>query len=128
MLTQPADPAATVRAVATGTITKAFQDAGAVLAGPADSWNTAYFASAGQLFDTQTLNPDRGLYRLTVTSRGEVVVSDNLLRHPGGPPAQHGRVVFGQALLPRTRTLYISVQDETTDANGNLQGFFVGGL
>ena len=74
-----------------------------------------------------TLNPDRGLYRLTVTSRGEVVISDNLMRHPGGPPLQHGRVAFCQGRLPRTRTVYLSVQDDTMVA-GNPQGFFVGGF
>ena len=110
------------------TMNAAYGGAGAVLAGPADSWNTAYFASAGRLFGTATLNPDRGLYRLTVTSRGEVVLSDNLMRHPGGLPVGHGRVVFCQALLPRTRTLYLSVQDDIQDANGNLHGFFVGGF
>src|SRR6266498_4004535 len=65
--------------------------------------------------------------RVTVTSRGEVVISDNLMRHPGGPPLQHGQVAFCQARLPRTRTLYLSVQDDATVA-GALQGFFVGGF
>jgi hypothetical protein len=101
--------------------------AGAVVSGPADSWNTAYFAAAGRQFGTSTLNPDRGLYRLTVTSRGEVVISDNLMLHPGGPPPQHGRVAFCQARQPRIRTLYLSVQDDVTVA-GNLHGFFVGGF
>lgn len=105
----------------------AYGGAGAVVSGPADSWNTAYFAAGGRLFGVTTLNPDRGLYRLTVTSRGEVVISDNLMRHPGGPPPQHGRVAFCQGRLPRTRTLYLSVQDDTMVA-GNLQGFFVGGF
>ena len=110
------------------TMNAAYGGAGAVLAGPADSWNTAYFASAGRLFGTTVLNPDRGLYRLTVTSRGEVVLSDNLMRHQGGPPVQHGRVAFCQALFPRTRTLYLSVQDDTATAGGGLHGFFVGGF
>ena len=79
------------------TMNAAYGGAGAVVSGPADSWNTAYFAAAGRLFGVTTLNPDRGLYRLTVTSRGEVVISDNLMRHPGGPPPQHGRVAFCQA-------------------------------
>jgi HYDIN/CFA65/VesB-like, Ig-like domain len=105
----------------------AYGGVGAVVSGPADSWNTAYFAAAGRLFDSTTLNPDRGLYRLTVTSRGEVLISDNLMRHPGGPPPQHGRVALCQSRLPRTRTVYLSVQDDTMVA-GNLQGFFVGGF
>jgi hypothetical protein len=95
------------------TMNAAYGGAGATVTGPADSWNTAYFASAGRLFGTSTLNPDRGLFRLTVTSTGELVISDNLLRHIGGPPGVFGQVAFCQSLFPRTRTLYISVQDTT---------------
>jgi len=98
----------------------AYGGAGATLSGPADCWNTVYFASAGRLLGSTTLNPDRGLFRLTVTSTGELVTSDNLMGHTGGPPSAFGRVAFCQSLLPRTRTLYISVQDNET------AGVFVG--
>jgi hypothetical protein len=93
---------------------------GATVVGPADSWNTAYFAAAGRVFNANQLNPVRGLFRLTIASTGEVVISDNLLSHPGGPPAAFGRVVFAQSMLPRTRTLYVAVQDN------ELAPFFVG--
>jgi len=100
----------------------AYGGAGATLAGPADAWNTAYFASAGRLLGSTTLNPDRGLFRLTITSTGELVISDNLLSHTGGPPGAFGRVAFCQSLLPRTRTLYISVQDN--ESGGVFIGMF----
>ena len=96
------------------TMNAAYGGAGAVLAARPTAGTPPISPAPGGCSDSLTLNPDRGLFRLTVTSRGEVVLSDNLLRHPGGPPAQHGRVAFCQALLPRTRTLYVSVQDETT--------------
>lgn len=84
---------------------------GATLVGPADSWNTVYFVSAGRLVWDATVNPDRGLFRLTITSTGEIVLSDNLLSHQGGVVGTFGRVAFCQSTLPRTRTLYASVQD-----------------
>jgi hypothetical protein len=93
------------------TMNAAYGGAGATVVGPADSWNTVYFVSAGRVFGSNALSPDRGLFRLAITSAGEVVISDNLLAHPGGPPAAFGRVAFTQSLLPRTRTLYASVQD-----------------
>lgn len=83
--------------------------AGATMAGPADAWNTAYFAISGRADDGD--RPSGGLFRLTVTSTGPVVISDNLLRHPGGVPPQFGRISFGQSVLPRTNTLYAMVQD-----------------
>lgn len=98
--------------------------AGATVVGPADSWNTAYFVSAGRVFGTTTLNPDRGLFRLAITSTGELVLSDNLLSHPGGVPGAFGRVVLCQSLLPRTRTLYASVQDNETVGGGVFVGLF----
>ncbi|HEX5087842.1 MAG TPA: choice-of-anchor D domain-containing protein [Nocardioides sp.] len=104
------------------TMNAAYGGAGATLAGPADAFNTAYFAGAGRLLGTTTLNPDRGLFRLTVTSTGELVLSPNLMRNTGGPPSTHGRVAFTQSLLPRAGTLYISVQD----IEGVNQGIFVG--
>ena len=93
------------------TMNAAYGGVGATVVGPADSWNTVYFVGAGRVFGSNALSADRGLYRLTITSTGEVVISDNLLGHPGGPPAAFGRVAFTQSLLPRTRTLYVSVQD-----------------
>jgi hypothetical protein len=93
------------------TMNAAYGGVGATVVGPADSWNTVYFAGAGRVFGSNALSPTRGLFRLAITSTGEVVISDNLLGHPGGPPAAFGRVVFAQSLLPRTRTLYVAVQD-----------------
>ncbi len=89
----------------------AYGGAGATVVGPADAWNTAYFVVGGRVFGTNTLNPDRGLFRLTITSTGDIVISDNLLAHPGGVPGGFGRVAFSQSLQPRRRTLYASVQD-----------------
>jgi len=89
--------------------------AGATVVGPADAWNTVYFVSAGRVPADVALNADRGLFRLAIASTGEVVMSDNLLAHPGGAPAAFGRVAFTQSLLPRTRTLYASVQDSEFD-------------
>jgi hypothetical protein len=87
--------------------------AGATAIGPADSWNTAYFVSGGRVFHSNVTNPDRGLFRLTLTSTGDVVLSDNILAHTGGRVVNpnFGRVAFSQSLIPRTRTLYASVQD-----------------
>jgi hypothetical protein len=79
---------------------------GGTVAGPAAAWNSAYFASAGPT------DPGRGLFRLTVCSDGGVVLSDNLMTHPG-VPGSFGRIAFTQSLLPRPRTLYISVQNGT---------------
>lgn len=93
------------------TMNAVYGGAGATVVGPADAWNTVYFAGAGRVFGANALSPTRGLFRLAITSTGEVVISDNLLGHPGGPPAAFGRVVFAQSLLPRTRTLYVAVQD-----------------
>jgi hypothetical protein len=93
------------------TMNAAYGGAGARVVGPADSWNTVYFAGAGRVFGSNALSADRGLFRLAITSSGEVVISDNLLGHPGGPHGAFGRVAFTQSLLPRTRTLYVSVQD-----------------
>src|SRR5882672_10780217 len=76
---------------------------GGTVAGPADAWSTAYFASAGPT------EPDRGLYRLALCSDGGVVLSDNLMTHRGAP-GTFGRIAVAQSLLPRSRTLYISVQ------------------
>jgi photosystem II stability/assembly factor-like uncharacterized protein len=86
--------------------------AGATMTGPADAYNTAYFVSAGRALGTNQLNPERGLFRLAITSTGDVVLSDNVLAHPGGVGGGgFGRVAFAQSLLPSTRTLYASVQD-----------------
>lgn len=98
----------------------AYGGAGATVIGPADSWNTAYFVSAGRVFQANALNPDRGLFRLTIASTGEVVLSDNILAHTGGVGGGFGRVVFTQSLLPRTRTLYVAVQDN------EFAGIFIG--
>ncbi|MGH8894251.1 MAG: choice-of-anchor D domain-containing protein, partial [Actinomycetes bacterium] len=103
------------------TLNAPYGGAGATLVGPVEAYNTAYFAGAGRLLGTTTLNPDRGLFRLAVTSTGELVTSTNLMRNAGGPSATHGRVAFTQSMLPRTNTLYISVQDR----EGN-QGIFLG--
>ncbi|MEV0181700.1 choice-of-anchor D domain-containing protein [Streptomyces sp. NPDC050625] len=97
---------------------------GAVLAGPADSWNTVYFASAGRLLGTTTANPDWGLYRLAITSAGEVVISRNLMANPGIPAGPFGRVAFCQSLLPRSRDLYISVQNNEAVQGGVFVGLF----
>lgn len=104
-------------------LSAAYAPPGATLLGPADAYNTAYVAAAGRLLGGTTVNPDRGLYRLAITSTGEVVLSDNLLRHTGGPPGVFGRVAFTQSLLPRTRTLFVSVQDDTA-AGGIFVGLF----
>ncbi|WP_426595713.1 choice-of-anchor D domain-containing protein [Cellulomonas sp. McL0617] len=93
------------------TMNAAYGGAGATLAGPADSWNTVYFVAGGRQFGTTALNPDRGIFRLTIASTGQVVLSDNLLAHSGGVPGAFGRVALTQSMLPRTRTLYASVQD-----------------
>jgi hypothetical protein len=93
------------------TMNAAYGGAGGTLVGPANCWNTAYFVSAGRVFGTNALNPDRGLFRLTIMSTGELVISDNLLAHTGGVGGAFGRVVVAQSLFPRTRTLYASVQD-----------------
>jgi len=98
----------------------AYGGVGATVVGPADSWNTVYFAGAGRLFGSNALSADPGLFRLAITSTGVVVISDNLLGHPGGPPGAFGRVVFTQSLLPRTRTLYVAVQDN------EFTGIFIG--
>lgn len=107
---------------------------GATLTGPADAWNTVYFASAGRLLNSTTVNPERGLFRLTITSTGELVQSGNLLGNTGGPSPQFGRVAFCQSLfdlldpvlgggpVQRTRTLYISVQDN--EQGGIFKGLF----
>lgn len=79
---------------------------GGTVTGPAAAWNSAYFVSAGPT------GANRGLFRLTVCSDGGIVISDNLLSHTGGPTL-FGRVAFAQSLLPRPRTLYISVQNGT---------------
>jgi hypothetical protein len=107
------------------TMNAVFGGVGATLAGPADAYNTAYFASAGKLINTTTANPDRGLFRLAVASTGELMVSRDLMRNNGGPSVTHGRVAFAQSLLPRSSTLYISVQDRegTTQAD---TGIFLG--
>lgn len=102
-------------------LSAAYGGVGGSVSGPAESWNTVYFVSAGRIFLDTALNPDRGLFRLTFTSTGDVVLSDNLLSHPGGVPGAFGRVAFAQSTLPRNRTLYASVQD------GEFAGqFFVG--
>jgi hypothetical protein len=99
---------------------------GATVIGPADAWNTVYFAAAGRRFRSDALNPTRGLFRLAITSTGEIVISDNLLGHPGGPPAVFGRVVFVQSLLPRSRTLYVAVQDRERFPGSVVTPFFIG--
>ena len=94
------------------TMNAAYGGAGATLLGPVDSWNTAYFVSAGRVLGSNAgLNPDRGLFRLTITSTGALVISDNVLAHSGGVSGAFGRVAFAQSQQPRTRTLYASVQD-----------------
>lgn len=106
------------------TMTGAYGGAGATLAGPATSWNTAYFVSAGRVFTGAALNPDRGLFRLTITSQtGELVSSDNLLAHSGGVSGAFGRAVIAQSVLPRSRTLYVAVQDRE-DAAAVFIGLF----
>ena len=102
------------------TMSGAYGGAGATVIGPADSWNTAYFVSAGRDFGATTLNPDRGLFRLAITAGNDVVLSDNLLGHSGGVSGGFGRVAFAQATFPRTRTLYASVQDS------EFAGVFIG--
>lgn len=113
------------------TMNAAYGGAGAAFVGPADSWNTAYFVSGGRELASNTVNPDRGLFRLTITSTGRVVLSDNLLSHPGGVPGNFARVAFAQSqgqrtpagqVLRRTRTLYASVQD--SEFVGVYIGFF----
>jgi hypothetical protein len=81
---------------------------GGLVAGPAAAWNSALFVSAGPA------GADRGLFRITLCSDGGLVISDNLLAHTGGPAAgggNFGRVAVTQSMLPRPRTLYISVQN-----------------
>jgi hypothetical protein len=102
----------------------AYGGVGAVLAGPADAWNTVYFNSAGRLLGTNTANPDWGLYRLAITSAGEVVISANLMANAGIPAGPFGRVAFCQSLLPRTRDLYISVQNNEAVGAGVFVGLF----
>jgi hypothetical protein len=89
---------------------------GGTVAGPAAAWNSAFFVSAGPA------GADRGLFRITLCSDGGLVLSDNLLTHPGGPAAGggvFGRVVVAQSFVPRPQTLYLSVQN-----NLNYLGFF----
>jgi hypothetical protein len=97
---------------------------GGTLVGPADSFNTVYFASGGRLFGTTATNPDRGLFRLTITATGELIQSDNLLAHSGGVVGGFARVVFCQSLFPRTRTLYAAVQDSEFIGFGIFRGLF----
>ncbi|NTW39192.1 MAG: choice-of-anchor D domain-containing protein [Cellulomonadaceae bacterium] len=106
------------------TMNAVYGGAGATVVGPADQWRTAYFVCGGRVFGTTTLNPDRGLFRLTITSTGELVLSDNLLSHPGGVAGGFGRVAFSQSLLPRTRTLFASVQDNEAVGAGIYVGLF----
>ncbi|MEV6415815.1 choice-of-anchor D domain-containing protein [Kribbella sp. NPDC051718] len=108
------------------TMNAAYGGVGATVVGPADAFNTVYFASGGRTFRTTSTNPDRGLFRLTITSTGELMQSDNLLAHGGGVPAGlgFGRVVFAQSLLPRTRTLYASVQDNEFIGSSTFVGLF----
>ena len=78
---------------------------GGFVSGPAVAWNSAYFVSTG------AQSTARGLFRLTLCSDSGIVYSDNLLKNRGGPPAAFGNVVVTQSLLPRPRTLFISVQN-----------------
>ena len=94
----------------------AYGGAGATMTGPSDAYNTVYFVAAGRALETNLPNPERGLFRLTITSTGDVVQSDNLLAHPGGLAGGFGRVAITQSLFPRTRTLYASVQDNESTA------------
>jgi hypothetical protein len=110
--------------IAGPTLNAAYGGAGATVIGPADAYNTVYFASGGRTFLTTSTNPDRGLFRLTITSTGELVQSDNLLAHSGGVAGGFGRVAFAQSLLPRPRTLYASVQDSEFIGNSTFVGLF----
>lgn len=101
------------------TMNAAYGGAGATVVGPADAWNTVYFVSAGRVPLTNALNPDRGLFRLTIASNGRIAMSPNLLSNAGGPAA-FGRVAFAQSqgartpagqVVRRTSTVYVSVQD-----------------
>ncbi len=106
-------------------LSAAYGGAGATVSAPAEAWNTVYFVSAGRVFGGTEQSPDRGLFRLTVTSTGAVVQSDNLLAHPGGVPGAFGRVAFAQSCLPRSRTLFASVQDN--EGAGTFVGLFRSG-
>jgi hypothetical protein len=89
---------------------------GGTVVGPSTAWNSVYFVSAGPT------GAARGLFRCTLCSDGGIVLSDNLMGHAGGPPL-FGRVAFTQSLLPRSRTLYIAVQNDT-GTRARFLGFF----
>lgn len=90
----------------------AYAGATARLRGPADSWNTAYFAVSGN-------DSGGGLYRLAITSSGSIVVSEDLLGHPAALPlvtAGFNRVIVAQSQAPRTNVLYTVVQNGDGDS------------
>lgn len=85
---------------------------GGTLRRPPVTWNTLLYAVNGY-WDTDTAFatrcPNRGLYRLALTSDGPVL-SANLLANTGGFTADYNRIAFAQGGPGELRSLYALVQ------------------